>query len=77
MSPPITVFLNGRAVVVPAGSVARDVVRAGAPELAAAWEKGEVSLTDGRALPVAPDAPLAAGAILRATLARRRIAPNA
>lgn len=65
MSAPVRVFVNERAVLVPAGATALDAVRAADPALAERVAAGAAALTDARALPVAADAPVAAGGILR------------
>jgi hypothetical protein len=71
----IRIFLNEKGHTLPAGATARDAVAAGAPELLAGLAPGQV--TDARGLAVELDAPLAAGAILRASRsARREAAPD-
>lgn len=72
----IRVYVNERGVTVPAGASALDAVRAADPALAERVARGEAALADGRLVPLAPDAPLAGGAILRATSTARR-APGA
>jgi hypothetical protein len=70
----IRVYVNQRAVDLPAGSCARDAVARAEPGLLSARDAGELLLTDGRGLPLPPDAPLQAGAILRAQRSARRAA---
>jgi hypothetical protein len=72
----IRIFLNEKGHTLPAGATARDAVAAGAPDLLPGLSPGQV--TDARGLPVELDAPLAAGAILRAARsARRESSPTA
>jgi adenosine deaminase len=59
------VYVNERAVDVPAGSSAGAAVHAADAELAAAVTGGQAYLTDGRGIRIEPDEPLSAGAILR------------
>jgi hypothetical protein len=68
----MTVFVNARRVVVPAGATALDAVRADDAEAAEAVERGARVITDSRGLPCAADATLSAGAILRLIPARGR-----
>jgi hypothetical protein len=68
----IPVFVNERAVTVPVGATAREAIAAFDPGLAARGEGGAGRVTDGRGLPVALDAPLEAGAILRVAGSARR-----
>lgn len=68
----IRVFVNERAVSVAAGATALEAVRALDPALADRVAAGDAALTDGRALPVEPGAPLGAGSILRVVGAGRR-----
>jgi len=77
MTDTCTVFLNGRAVSLPAGALVIDALRLVDPELTAACERGEAFVRDGRDLPLALDAPLVAGAILRAARSSRRGSPDA
>lgn len=69
MTDTITVFVNGVAVAVPPGATAGMALAEAAPELA---QDPMCRLTDARGLPLAPDAPLAAGSILRAARSARR-----
>ncbi|HEU4698990.1 MAG TPA: hypothetical protein VFS40_07415 [Gemmatimonadales bacterium] len=72
----IPVFVNDRAVTVPAGAAARAAVRASDPALAERFEaglaEGRAQLTDGRGIALDPAAPLAAGAIVRVVISARR-----
>lgn len=77
MSPTLTVFVNARPVEVPAGAVVLDAVRAADQDLFMACRAGAATVTDGRALPLALDSVLSAGAILRVARARRRGPDNA
>ena len=54
------------------GATALDAVQARSAEAAAAVRAGTRVITDSRGLPVAPDAPVAAGAIFRLVAARTR-----
>ncbi len=72
----IRVFVNERAVSLPAGASALDAARALDPALAERLLAGAAALTDARGLPVDPAERLAAGAILRA-VARRGSGPDA
>jgi hypothetical protein len=67
MTDSIPVFVNGRRVMLPRGGTA---------SMAAALGESEatVTITDARGLPVAPDAVLTAGAILRVAPSARRAA---
>lgn len=71
----IRIFVNEKGYTLPAGATARDAVAAAAPELSASLTAGQV--TDARGLPVELDAPLPAGAILRAARSARREATAA
>ena len=68
----LPVFVNARSLALAAGATTRDAVQAGAPDLLAACEAGEAVVTDARGLPVALEAPLHAGAILRVARSHRR-----
>ena len=72
MSAEIRVFLNDRGHTLPAGARVRDALLEVMPELLPACESGEAFVTDGRGLPLPLDAPLPAGAILRAARSSRR-----
>jgi hypothetical protein len=67
----IRVFLNDHGHTLPAGARVRDALLAVIPELLQACESGEAFVTDGRGLPLPLDAPLPAGAILRAARSSR------
>ena len=67
-----TVFINGQSVSLPAGALVIEALRLAAPDLIVACERGEAFVRDGRDLPLALDAPLAAGAILRTARSSRR-----
>lgn len=71
----IRIFVNEKGYTLPAGSTARAAVAAAAPELVTGLSAGQV--TDARGLPVELDAPLEAGAILRAARSARREATAA
>jgi hypothetical protein len=58
-------FVNERAVTLTPGATVADAVTAFDPALAARVAVGEAYVTDARAIRVAPDQALAAGAILR------------
>lgn len=72
MSGSITVFVNDRALSVPAGSSAAEAVSLIDPALAARVAEGSATVTDARGLPLPPTSVLAAGAILRAAASARR-----
>jgi hypothetical protein len=67
----VRLFVNERGVDAPAGATVLDAVRAFDPALAARIEAGEGGVTDARGLPVALDAPVGAGTILRAAVSAR------
>ena len=73
----IPVFVNARPVRVAPGAAALAAVRALDPGLAGRVEGGEAYLTDGRAVPLDPSAPLAPGAIVRVVVSARRVAAPA
>lgn len=73
----IRVYVNGQPVDVAPGASAEAAVRALDPALADAVSAGAAQLTDGRGIAVAPDAPLASGAILRAARRARRAPADA
>lgn len=58
-------YVNQRAVDVPAGSMALAAVEMVDPELGAAIAEDRAYLTDGRGVRLPPDTALEAGAILR------------
>jgi hypothetical protein len=70
----IRVFVNERAVELPAGSDGRTAIVAAAPELAPALAAGTALVLDGRGIEVSPDLPLEAGAILRVVISSRSTA---
>lgn len=72
MTEPATlrVFVNGSALSLERGGTVLDAVRALDPNEAAAVAAGTRAVTDSRGLAVAPDAPLAGGAVLRIVSAR-------
>lgn len=72
MSDPLRVYVNGHGVDVPPGATALDAVRAVDGGAAASVEAGDRALTDSRGLPLAPDAVMVAGSILRIVSGRRR-----
>lgn len=74
MTAGLRVFVNERPYELPPGSVVRDALRAAVPDLLPAAESGAALITDARGLPAELDAPLAAGAILRAQRSSRRSA---
>lgn len=76
MTDPIRVFVNAAPVTIPAGSTVLAAVRAWNAAEADAVTAGVRAVTDSRGLPIAGDAPLQAGAILR-TVARRDGAADA
>lgn len=61
----IRVYVNARAVDVPAGGSAAAAVRAADAELGVALAEGRAYLTDGRGVRIAPDTVPEAGTILR------------
>jgi hypothetical protein len=70
--PEIRVFLNERGLTVPPASTVRDVLARALPDLLPAVTAGTAFVTDGRGLPLALDAVLPPGAILRAARSGRR-----
>jgi hypothetical protein len=68
----IRVFVNARAIDVPAGSTAIDAVRAWQSDAADAVTAGERIITDSRGLPIGGDAPASAGSIFRVITSRER-----
>jgi hypothetical protein len=68
----IRVYVNGKGCSVPSGALVRDALAAAVPELLPACDAGEAVITDGRGLPVALDAPVAGGTVLRALRPSRR-----
>ncbi|HTS90313.1 MAG TPA: hypothetical protein VMG41_17625 [Gemmatimonadales bacterium] len=72
MSGEVRIFVNGKGYLVPAGSTVREGISRAEPSLLASCETGDAVLTDARGLPLALDALLEAGAILRAAPRHRR-----
>ena len=72
MTESIRVYVNGRGVDVPAGSMAIDAVRASDTNAADQVSAGDRALTDSRGLPLDPSEVLVAGSILRIIAGRRR-----
>ena len=68
----IRVYVDARPVDVALSATVLDAVRLANAGLAAAVSAGERSVTDSRGLPIAADAPLHGGAILRVVAARPR-----
>ncbi|HEU4801004.1 MAG TPA: hypothetical protein VFS94_10245 [Gemmatimonadales bacterium] len=69
MTATIRVFVNEKPVTVPAGARVRDALTAAG----LAGDPGAMQVTDARGLPVAPDAELGPGTILRAFSSARRV----
>jgi hypothetical protein len=74
---PLTIFVNERPLRVARGAAVADAVRAHDPALAEPLARGQVRLTDGRGIPIAPDTPLGQGDIIRAVVSARRVEPHA
>lgn len=72
----ILVFVNDRGRQVPANATALAAVTAHDPELGRKLSAGEAYLTDARAIRLDPDAPVAAGAILRVVVSTRVVGPE-
>ena len=70
MTDTMPVFVNERRVEVPRGATAAAAVAGFDPALGARVET--LSITDARGLPLAPDAVLTTGAILRVAASARR-----
>lgn len=70
MSEPLRVFVNGSGVSVPTGSTVLDAVAAVDAEAAAAVRAGLRAVVDSRGLPVAGDAALSGGFVMRLVSAR-------
>lgn len=66
MTSTIPIFVNERALRVPAGATLSQVLAEFEPDLFAALLGGRALVTDARALPVDVDAPVTAGSIFRA-----------
>lgn len=76
-TPPVIAFVDGKRVEVPAGGTVLDAVRALDPNVADAVERGTRGIADSRGLPIASDAPVGGGTILRLVAPRRREADPA
>lgn len=74
MSTPLTVFVNGARVEVPAGATVLDAVAAADPAAAEQVRAGTRAVADSRGLPVAPDARLTGGFVMRLISGRARAA---
>ena len=72
MTEPLRVFVNGVGVSVPVGSTVIDAISAADPAAAAQVRGGQRAVADSRGLPVAPDAPLSGGFVMRLVSARAR-----
>ena len=72
MSDAIRAYVNGKGVDVAPNATAIDAVRVWDPAVAAQVIAGERALTDSRGLPLAPDAPITGGSIMRIVSHRRR-----
>jgi hypothetical protein len=70
VSEPLRVFVNGVGVTVPVGSTVLDAVRVADAELATQVGAGARGVVDSRGLPVAADAPLSGGFVMRVVSAR-------
>lgn len=76
MSEPLRVFVNGVGVTVPVGSTVLDAVRAADAAAAEQVSAGARGVVDSRGLPVAADAPLSGGFVMRIVSARAAAAAN-
>jgi hypothetical protein len=72
MNDTIRVFVNARALDLPAGADVEQAIRAYDPMLAGDVQSGAAYVTDGRGLELDAAARLAGGAILRVALRARR-----
>ena len=72
MTGTVKVFVNARPLDVAPGATVLDAVRAWSAPAAAEVERGERQVLDARGLPIAPDAPVHGGSILRLAAARPR-----
>jgi cellulase/cellobiase CelA1 len=70
MSEPLRVFVNGTGVSVPPGSTVLDAVHAADSTAAEEIRAGTRAVVDSRGLPVANDAPLSGGFVMRVVSAR-------
>jgi len=70
MTEPLRVFVNGKGVSVPAGSVVLDAVRLADQAAAAEVSAGTRAVVDSRGLRVAPETTLSGGFVMRIVSAR-------
>jgi hypothetical protein len=68
----IRVYLNQRAVDLPAGTLVANAIRLVEPQLTESLTAGKVKVTDGRGLNLPLDQTLTNGAILRVVVSSRR-----
>ena len=68
----IRVYLNQRAVDLPAGTSVAEAIRLAEPQLKDALQSGKAKVTDGRGLDLPLDQTLTSGAILRVIVSSRR-----
>ena len=68
----LRVYVNAVPVDVPTSATVLDAIERADPSLAADVSSGDRAVTDSRGLPIAQDAPLHGGAILRVTVVRAR-----
>ena len=73
----ISVFLNGRLLMAPAGSSLRLLLAEHDPDLSASLSSGAASAVDASGQPVDPDAPLTGGAIFRVSRSARQLQDGA
>ena len=71
MTEPIRVFVNGVGASVAPGSTVLDAVTTANPAAAADVMAGTRVVVDSRGLPVAPDAPVSGGYVMRIVSARQ------
>jgi hypothetical protein len=74
VSEPLRVFVNGTGVSVSPGSTVLDAIEAADPAAAALVRAGSRAVADSRGLPVAADAPLTGGFVMRIVSAHGRTA---
>lgn len=72
MTEPLRVFVNGVGVSVPVGSTVLDAVAAADAAAADELRAGTRAVADSRGLPVANDAPVSGGYVMRIVSARIR-----
>src|SRR5688572_31194326 len=77
MTGTVPIFVNERFLTVSAGATVRDAVAAADPSLGPDLGQAGVALTDGRGLPLDPDARVSAGCIIRVARSARRSRPGA